>query len=150
MKHALTISLVVLLSACGGEPADPDGGHVGPGAACTEIIEHCHTVDLGNGPAAECHRVGHDGPAELCETRLADCIAICDAVETDGGPPDSCDTIGQTCHPYDTGSGPAHDCHEVGHAGDVAACDAALAGCMATCSGDAGSHAHDEDGGVHD
>jgi uncharacterized repeat protein (TIGR04052 family) len=51
-----------------------------------------------------------------------------------------CDQLGSRCHPYDLGAGEAHECHEIGHAGDAAACAAAQARCLALCSpGDGGT-----------
>jgi hypothetical protein len=38
------------------------------------------------------------------------------------------------CHEADTGSGPAHDCHEIAHADDEDACAAALVDCMSVCT----------------
>lgn len=148
MTRARAISIALILSACGGSPADGDAGHAG-GGACGEIVEHCHSVGSASAEADECHELGHDGPEESCELRRAECIGICDAIAVDAGPPDSCETISHVCHAFDTGSGPAHVCHELGHAGDLAACDGALAMCMSTCSGDAGARSHDEDGGAH-
>lgn len=150
LRRGLLLTALGLVVACGGGGGDADAGHVGPGESCTEIVEHCHSVDTGVGEIAECHALGHDGPAEMCDARVAECVALCDAADVDGGPPDACDMLGHQCHPFDTGSGPAHDCHELGHAGDLAACEAMLASCLMTCSGDAGS-AHDEDAGAaHD
>jgi hypothetical protein len=45
----------------------------------------------------------------------------------------SCVELTDVCHEADTGSGPAHDCHEVAH-GDVEAdCLAELEDCTAIC-----------------
>lgn len=50
-----------------------------------------------------------------------------------------CQVIGELCHEADTGSGPAHECHLLGHEGDAATCDAQMAGCMEICvEGDSG------------
>ncbi|MDQ3032437.1 MAG: hypothetical protein M3Y87_08485 [Myxococcota bacterium] len=147
MTRALSIAMVLVLAACGGGSGDGDAGH-GAGGACDEIVEHCHSVGSASAEADACHELGHDGPVASCEARRAECVAICDAVAEDAGPPDACETISHTCHAFDTGSGPAHECHELGHASDVGACEAALAGCLMTCSGDAGAHHHDEDGGA--
>jgi hypothetical protein len=47
---------------------------------------------------------------------------------------DECKVMGELCHEADTGSGsPAHECHEVGHEGDGAACLKEFAGCINTC-----------------
>jgi hypothetical protein len=44
-----------------------------------------------------------------------------------------CKVVGELCHEADTGSGDAHDCHELGHVSDGAACAQAFAGCVETC-----------------
>jgi hypothetical protein len=57
-----------------------------------------------------------------------------------GGAPDGgleCQVIGELCHEADTGSGPAHDCHETGHEGTAAACVKDFASCIHTCVTDA-------------
>lgn len=53
-----------------------------------------------------------------------------------------CEKIGTQCHPYDLGAGEgdAHECHEIGHAGNEANCAAESARCLAACSpSDAGA-----------
>jgi hypothetical protein len=45
----------------------------------------------------------------------------------------SCIDLSELCHEADTGSGPAHDCHEIAHADVEADCAAALVDCMTTC-----------------
>jgi len=54
-----------------------------------------------------------------------------------------CAVLGELCHEADTGPGPAHECHEVGHEGEGAACLAQFASCTRTCvpeaAGGAGS-----------
>jgi hypothetical protein len=44
-----------------------------------------------------------------------------------------CQVIGELCHEGDTGSGPAHDCHQQAHHGNGAACLEAFASCVGTC-----------------
>jgi hypothetical protein len=44
-----------------------------------------------------------------------------------------CQVIGELCHEADTGAGAAHECHELGHEGDGAACVAGFADCVETC-----------------
>lgn len=46
---------------------------------------------------------------------------------------DECKVMGELCHEADSGSGAAHECHEVGHEADGAACLTAFAGCINTC-----------------
>jgi hypothetical protein len=59
------------------------------------------------------------------------------AAESDGAV--KCEVIGELCHEADTGSGPAHECHEVGHVGNAAACEAEFASCIGTCVADEGA-----------
>ncbi|HYQ15816.1 MAG TPA: hypothetical protein VEQ58_08665 [Polyangiaceae bacterium] len=47
-----------------------------------------------------------------------------------------CAVIGELCHEADSGSGAAHDCHEVGHVADGAACLSSFDGCVKTCVDD--------------
>jgi hypothetical protein len=50
---------------------------------------------------------------------------------TDTGAPDSCDELGSGCHDNKTPEG--MECHDIGHAGDVAACDKAYDMCAKIC-----------------
>jgi hypothetical protein len=50
-----------------------------------------------------------------------------------------CEVVGELCHEADLGSGPAHDCHELGHEGVAATCHAQFKTCIDTC-------VQDEDG----
>ena len=47
----------------------------------------------------------------------------------------SCDALFTACHDADTGSGPAHECHELGHedTSTEAACAAELTRCIMLC-----------------
>lgn len=45
-----------------------------------------------------------------------------------------CEVLGELCHAADTGSGPASDCHDLGHVGDATVCAAEFDGCIATCT----------------
>ncbi|MBK8170816.1 MAG: hypothetical protein IPK60_10810 [Sandaracinaceae bacterium] len=48
----------------------------------------------------------------------------------------ACDELAETCHPFDTGSGPIHECHE--YAEDPshtdAQCEAMHTSCFALCT----------------
>lgn len=161
-RRSLAFIMILLSVGCGSSSSSQnDAGHVGPGESCTAIVEACHPVDVGTGEISVCHDLGHSGPSEMCDARRVECVALCTAAASDGGHLDAavaesdaavaniCTMLGSLCHHYDTGSGPAHECHEVGHAGDLAACEAMAESCMTICSGDAGSHSHDEDAGEH-
>jgi hypothetical protein len=54
----------------------------------------------------------------------------------DGASVDSrlqCQVLGELCHEADTGSGPAHDCHEVGHDGVAKNCVEEFTSCTFSC-----------------
>lgn len=53
------------------------------------------------------------------------------AGETDGSL--KCEVLGELCHAADTGSGSAHDCHELGHEADPVACEQQFASCINGC-----------------
>jgi hypothetical protein len=44
-----------------------------------------------------------------------------------------CEVVGELCHEADTGSGVAHDCHELAHHGQGAACLESFASCIDSC-----------------
>lgn len=72
-------------------------------------------------------------------------------VECAAASSDACAGLGSSCHVVDPGSGPLHECHELGHAGDAAACGVERASCVQAC-GDAlcqtlGSLCHEVDPG---
>jgi len=48
-----------------------------------------------------------------------------------------CQVLGELCHEADTGSGPAHDCHETGHQGVASSCVKDFSSCVHTCVTDA-------------
>jgi hypothetical protein len=45
-----------------------------------------------------------------------------------------CQVLGELCHAADSGSGAAHDCHEVGHVGHADDCTAQFASCVGICT----------------
>jgi len=47
--------------------------------------------------------------------------------------PTICRVLGELCHEADTGSGTAHDCHELGHVGETEVCEQEFDSCIATC-----------------
>jgi uncharacterized repeat protein (TIGR04052 family) len=63
----------------------------------------------------------------------------------------ACDGLGSTCHVVDATSSEAHECHELGHGGDEAACAEGRAACIDTCGSalcsELGSLCHDVDPG---
>jgi hypothetical protein len=47
--------------------------------------------------------------------------------------PTICRVLGELCHEADTGTGPASECHELGHIGDDTVCAQEFDSCIATC-----------------
>lgn len=140
----------------------PDSHQIPPDAGeaelrCAEMASVCHAFDFGGGDlASQCHQIGHTGNGEACTPELhAECMAVCreDAATPDASTPlgdastpdagqDYCHDIGHLCHDLDTGpdAGLAHQCHEVGHAGNQTACAEIYDECITLCApaGDAG------------
>lgn len=105
----MTLSSFVVFAACG-DDAD-DGG--GKGAAAGDTSQAGAPAKGGSGgPSA-----GEGGAAHR-EGSLA------------------CEVLGELCHAADSGSGPAHDCHDVGHEAHADECTAQFAGCVAVCTDD--------------
>lgn len=65
----------------------------------------------------------------------ADSSADAPYVKPEGGPGMACANIASACHDVDPGFGPLHDCHELGHTGELADCEKREAECLALCSG---------------
>lgn len=76
------------------------------------------------------------------------CIAVACGTTSSAPPEDpagSCRVIASACHFYDQGSGLAHDCHELGHAGDDVKCGPRKAECVSACPPREGGTTHPED-----
>jgi hypothetical protein len=112
----VTVSSFFAFAAC----SDDDDG-AGKGAAAGETSEAGAPSSGGSGPG------GNGGSTSTPEAGAGGAVHGEGSLE--------CQVLGELCHAADTGSGPAHDCHEVGHVGDAAACEAEFAGCMGTCTG---------------
>lgn len=133
-------------AAHAGEPAAHAGagqggteGHGASGIVCQVLGELCHAADAGEGKAHDCHELGHKGNVATCEAEFPSCIATCtDAGGGTGGASGTdidprCAALGELCHVADTGEGQAHDCHEIGHEGNAAACADAFDACATFC-----------------
>jgi len=84
-KLALAASLV--LASC--TPSSPPGD-AGPASFpdCEAIVEACHDVDPGAGPAHDCHEAAHDAASNAdCTPLVTSCLAACAAI--DAGPVDA-------------------------------------------------------------
>lgn len=138
---------LLVLGAC-------DGQSPAHGESCQAIIDVCHDVDPGSGPIHDCHETAHELNEAACEPIEEECVALCVAAagdagardggshHGDGGVSEVCRAISSACHAVDPGSGPIHECHDVGHAGDDATCREREAECLALCAA--------VDGGTHD
>lgn len=119
------------------------------GNDCGPILAACEGKDDVDGLGNLCLRVGSGDDAAVCSILADECAAFCSTGESptlDGGNVDQelCETMGDTCHEFDEGTGLGHLCHEVGHAGNVTWCGAIYADCVALCGEPAGpDHDHD-------
>ena len=75
------------------------------------------------------------GPATLTLTATLDTCSdtASTVVECVAAAVSACSDLGSTCHVVDPGSGPLHECHELGHGGDEAACTVGRAACVEAC-----------------
>lgn len=157
MKHAFGRALTLIFFAaplafvaCGGDddssPVNSGGMHAGGSGAggaadgaieCQVVGELCHEADTGSGPGHDCHELGHEGDAAACSAGFAKCIEVCvpeaGAGGAGNGPDPKCAALGELCHEVDDKNGPLHDCHELGHDGDAAACAAGFDACATKC-----------------
>jgi hypothetical protein len=81
---------------------------------------------------------------------MATAGAACSSSTPSADPTGSCREIARACHPHDTGSGIAHECHELGHDGNDALCAPRRDECLAACppreaGSDAGAETPEED-----
>lgn len=135
----VTFASCVALCGCSGDdepapiPETSDGS-----AECAVIGELCHESDSGSGDAHDCHETGHIGDGAVCLSAFADCVALCVPEDDDGDAGGSqadahCAALGELCHPVDDHDGPLHECHELGHENDAAACAKAFEACSTQC-----------------
>lgn len=103
----LTFSSFLAFTACGDDD-DPSPGGAGQGNEGGGSISHAGREAKGG--------QAHGGGGH------ADAPAICQV-------------LGTLCHDADTGSGIGHDCHQLGHVGNVETCEEEFAGCIGFCVG---------------
>lgn len=62
-------------------------------------------------------------------------VVLTPRIEGDAGPSpaSACDGLAGACHLVDPGDGVLHECHQLGHQGDGAACAAGRDGCIGDC-----------------
>lgn len=137
---AVSLAAVASFTACGDdddssqEPAaGADGGASETPLDCSVLGELCHEADTGSGLAHDCHELGHDGVIATCAKQFDGCISAC-VTESDASQQDPrCAALGELCHEVDDGDGPLHDCHELGHDGNAAACASGFEDCATRC-----------------
>lgn len=127
---------------------------------CEVIGELCHAADDGDGPLHDCHELGHSNDPAVCRERFGSCITQCLAVDDGhggagggggvggaagaagaagagghGGHTQSpyCLALGELCHPVSSVSAALQECHELGHIGDAAVCEAQFTECATQC-----------------
>lgn len=114
----MALSTFAIVTACGDDddssPTPSAGSHAG-GAESD-----------GGEPAAHAGQPAHGGGDGQGGAGHAEAPVICQV-------------LGELCHEADTGAGAAHDCHELGHKGNVATCEQEFDGCIATCTQDEGA-----------
>lgn len=119
----ITFSSFLAFTACG----DDDDGPTGSAGQSNEGGSGAEPV-AGSGGS-----LGHAGGSQI------------QAGEGHGGgghadAPAICQVVGTLCHEADTGSGMGHDCHELGHEGELEACEEQFASCIGFCvGGDSGA-----------
>lgn len=119
---------------------------------CASLSAVCRGKDDEDGLGNLCLRVASRGNSEECATLVDECAAFCGSGQEptiDGGSvsEEQCKAMGSACHDFDEGSGLGFLCHDVGHKGNVAWCNAIFDECVALC-GPPDSHHQDEDGGT--
>lgn len=112
----ITFSSFLVFSACSDDDDDAPQGGAGNGseAGSTSSPGGSGTVDPGHGCSDAKGGAAHGGGGH-------------------GDAPVICEVLGTLCHDADTGSGMGHDCHQVGHVGELEACEDQFAGCIGFC-----------------
>ena len=113
----LTFSSFLAFTACGDDDDDVPQGGAGTGSeAGSPSSSHggTGTVEPGHGGSEAKGGEAHGGGGH-------------------GDAPVLCQVLGSLCHDADTGSGVGHDCHQVGHVGELEACEEEFAGCIGFC-----------------
>jgi large repetitive protein len=108
----ITLSSFFAFAACSDD--DDDGGGPNVAGAPSEAGAPVQGGSGGSGSHAE--GGAHEGGAAHGEGSL------------------ECEVLGELCHAADTGSGPAHDCHDVGHVGHADDCTSQFASCVGVCT----------------
>jgi hypothetical protein len=116
---------------------------------CSEVLTRCRGQDDATGLGNFCLRVASDGEPTACEAVATECAVHCSGdvvTSSDAGQldVDQCKAMGDACHDFDTGNGLGNLCHEVGHMGNLAWCEAIYADCVALCGE---PEPHEEDAG---
>lgn len=130
MRNLLVFFVFCLLGCADAAPAvDADGA-----ALCREIAARCHTQAGVSQTAFDCNRFAEGNNTALCRARHGLCLAACPATSSGDAGVDRCAQLATRC--AEDGAGEVGRCHQLGHAGDAAACENGWAGCASACGFD--------------
>ncbi|HEY6080857.1 MAG TPA: hypothetical protein VIW29_18715 [Polyangiaceae bacterium] len=147
----VVLAAFLVVPGCSDDDHDGEGDPHGDAALVCQVMgELCHAADSGEGPAHDCHEIGHVGEGEACEAAFDGCMGVC--LESDSGAGGAggsgsggaggaeepakdpyCAALGELCHAVDDEDGPTHDCHELGHVNDPEICAASFDECATLC-----------------
>lgn len=124
------------LQARVGAPLSLSAGATGPGAPTYRWSASAGTLDTPDAAQATFTCASAGAVTVTLTATLGDCSSSSELTLTcvaDAPPADACAGLGSNCHVVDPGSGPLHECHELGHAGDLLACSAERSACVTSC-----------------
>jgi hypothetical protein len=109
----ISVSLALLLSACGGSnrrSSDPKGTPHGA-SICEEIAMLCHEHDKASAVAHECHVLGHskESTEAACLAKRPECLQACSSPE---GAPDVAEPTSKEPTATDAASGAVPAAHD--------------------------------------
>lgn len=120
----VTVGATVQLSAAAASGGSPTYAWAASGGALASALAATASFKCTEpGPVTLTLTASSQGCSDTAST-VVECVAPAT---------DACAGLGSTCHVVDPGSGPLHECHELGHAGDAGACSLARASCVGAC-----------------
>jgi spore coat protein A len=117
-------------------PSSPDIWQELPQTFCGQLTTFCGGSE--DPLAVTCNATGAAGDEAACQGTFAQCIAQCAPSDLSGPGHQHedyasyCGQLANSCHGDATALGV--ECHDLGHAGDEAACEARHAACIARCT----------------